>query len=259
ERLKKEGATVTLSFLSPGALFIKGVAVSTLPSYKEGLFYIQDEGAQLISYLLDPRPGETILDLCAAPGGKTTHLAERSGGKARIVATDASADRLATIQENLMRLQTPGVAVESLTNATASGRLHDRILIDAPCSAVGILRRIPEGKWKKPPSIVAEYARIQRTILETAVAHLKVGGRLVYATCSTEPEENEMQVAAFEAAHPELKREDPSGSLPEPARKYVRKDLNNRDYFTTCFNSDKMDQFFAVRWIKTSADRGPQK
>lgn len=247
-RLEAEGAIVTSSTLSPATLFVKGVSVSSLPSYREGLFYVQDEGAQLVSDLADPQAGESILDLCAAPGGKTVHLAELTKGRACVTATDISADRLGLIRENVERLQTPGISIESLAEATASDRRYDRILIDAPCSALGILRRIPEGKWRKKPSIIPAYAREQREILEQALKHLKVGGRLIYATCSTEPEENEEQAAAFEAAHPELRREDPRKSLPESAQKYV----DERNHFTTRFNSDKMDTFFAVRWMRTS-------
>jgi 16S rRNA (cytosine967-C5)-methyltransferase len=247
-RLEEEGAAVTPSALSPSTLFARGVPVASLSSYREGLFYVQDEGAQLISDLVDPQPGESILDLCAAPGGKTTHLSELTGGRARVTATDVRPARLDLVKENLTRLQTPGIEVGALADATAADRQYDRILIDAPCSALGILRRIPEGKWRKRPSIIDEYAREQRTILEQALDHLKVGGRLIYATCSTEPEENEEQAAAFESAHPELRREDPRGSLPEGARKYV----DERNHFTTRFNSDKMDTFFAVRWMKTS-------
>ncbi|MBI3802421.1 MAG: 16S rRNA (cytosine(967)-C(5))-methyltransferase RsmB [Nitrospirae bacterium] len=245
-RLQEEGATVSSAALLSDALFLKGVSVSSLRAYREGLFYVQDEGAQLISYLVDPQPGEEILDYCAAPGGKTSHLAELSGGKGRITATDLDRGRIALTRENLGRLQTPGVSVEPLDQATAANRRYDRILIDAPCSSLGILRRIPEGKWRKKPTIISDDVQEQRTILEGALPHLKVGGRLIYATCSTEPEENEAQAAAFEAAHPELTREDPRESLPAPARRYV--DAQNQ--FTTRFNSDKMDQFFAVRWVK---------
>jgi len=247
-RLKNEGATVAFSALSPAALFVRGTSVASLPSYQEGLFYVQDEGAQLISNLVDPQPGEQILDFCAAPGGKTTHLVELSKGRARVTATDLSGDRLELIRENTARLQSPGISVETLTEATAADRRYDRILIDAPCSALGILRRIPDGKWKKQPSIIEDEVKEQRKILEQARGHLKMGGRLIYATCSTEPEENEEQVAAFESAHPELRREDPRESLPDAARRYV----DARNQFTTRFNSDKMDQFFAVRWIRVS-------
>lgn len=232
--------------LSQEGLVVKGLSVVSLPAFNRGEFYIQDEGAQLIAYLVDPKPGERILDLCAAPGGKTSHLAELSGGKATIHATDIDSNRLRLLKENLDRLGTPGITVEALSSALSSDRLYDRILIDAPCSALGILRRIPEGKWWKEPSIINTNAVLQLEILESAFTHLKGDGHLVYVTCSTEVEENEEVVAAFSKQHPELVLEDPSSSLPLPARKYV----NEQAYFTTQVNSDKIDQFFAVRWIK---------
>ncbi|HLG21598.1 MAG TPA: 16S rRNA (cytosine(967)-C(5))-methyltransferase RsmB [Candidatus Manganitrophaceae bacterium] len=247
-RLEDEGASAALSPLSSEGLYLKRGAVGTLPSYQQGLFYIQDEGAQLISYLVDPRPGETLLDLCAAPGGKSTHLVELMKGKGEVVATDIDPERLNLIEENVRRLQTPGVSVEPLPDAAAPQRRYDRILIDAPCSALGILRRIPEGKWKKRPSIIPAYAKKQRELLEKGAPLLKKGGRLIYATCSTEPEENEEVVENFTLNHPEFKIEHPAESLPPAARKYV----DEKGYFTTLFNSDKMDQFFGVRWVRKS-------
>ena len=244
--LEAAGGMLETSALSPDGLILKGVSLRSLPAFQRGDFYIQDEGAQLLSYLLNPQAGETILDLCAAPGGKTSHLSELAEGKLTVIATDIHADRRALIQENIKRLETPGIQVETMDEALSPQRKYDRILIDAPCSALGILRRIPEGKWRKSPSIVASNASTQLEILEKAQPLLKIGGRLVYATCSTEPEENEAVVAAFMRAHPEMKLEDPSTALPPPARHYV----NEKGYFTSLFNSDKMDQFFAVRWIK---------
>ncbi|MEO2053811.1 MAG: 16S rRNA (cytosine(967)-C(5))-methyltransferase RsmB [Nitrospira sp.] len=248
KQLEEEGATVTPSAVSPVGIAISGVSLRSLPSYSQGRLYVQDEGAQLISNLVDPQNGDTILDVCAAPGGKTTHLAELMLGKGQVVATDIDPDRMALVRENIKRLQTPGVSAEAPEEAMAPEREYDRILVDAPCSALGILRRIPEGKWRKRPETIESYAKIQRAILEKAFHHLKVGGRLIYATCSTEPEENEEVVEAFFSLHPELKLEDPSEGLPPAARKY----LNEKRYFTTLFNSDRMDRFFAVRWIRTA-------
>jgi 16S rRNA (cytosine967-C5)-methyltransferase len=222
------------------------VSLRSLPSYGQGRFYVQDEGAQLISNLVDPQPGEIILDVCAAPGGKATHLAELMQGKGQIIASDIDPNRMALVRENIKRLQTSGVLAEAPEEAMATERQYDRILVDAPCSALGILRRIPEGKWQKKPEIIQYYVKVQREILEKTLHHLKVGGRLIYATCSTEPEENEEVVEAFSKAHPELKIEDPSEGFPLAARKY----LDEKRYFTTLFNSDRMDRFFAVRWIR---------
>lgn len=248
DQLKEEGANVTPTPVSPVGIAISGVSLRSLPSYRQGNFYVQDEGAQLISNLVDPQPGETILDACAAPGGKSTHMAELMQGKGQVVATDIDPERMALVRENIIRLQTPGVLTEKPEDAMAPQRQYDRILVDVPCSALGILRRIPEGKWRKRPEIIQSYVKIQREILEKTLHHLKVGGRLVYATCSTEPEENEEVVEAFSSTHPELKLEDLSESLPPAARKY----LSEKRYFTTLFNSDRMDRFFAVRWIRTA-------
>lgn len=246
EELLQAGGSAEATSFAPEGVILKGLSIRSLSAYREGRFYIQDEAAQLISHLVDPQPGETLLDLCAAPGGKTTHLAELMGGKATIVATDIDPERLVLVDENIQRLQTPGCRVEPIDIALAADRHYDRILVDAPCSALGILRRIPEGKWRKPPSIIGAYAERQRDLLEKAFQHLKAGGRLIYVTCSTEPEENEDRAAAFSNAHPEMEVEDPRPSLPPPARKFV----SAPGYFTTALNSDKMDRFFAVRWIK---------
>jgi len=244
--LEALGACVRPCTLSPDGLVLKGLSIRSLPAFDQGEFYVQDEGAQLISCLLAPRPGEAILDLCAAPGGKTSHLAELSGGKAEIIATDIRPERLALLRENIQRLGTPGVRVEAMSEALSARRQYDRILIDAPCSALGVLRRIPEGKWHKPPSIVSSMARTQLELLEKAWPLLKTGGRLLYATCSTEEEENEALSAVFMRRHPEMVLEDPSESLPRAARRYV----SRAGYFSSLPNSECMDHFFALRWLK---------
>lgn len=246
EELRAAEISAEPSPLSPSGVFVKGVSVVSLPSFQRGDFYIQDEGAQLTAYLVDPRPGERILDFCAAPGGKTSHLAELAGGKANITATDVHVDRLSLLIKNLNRLETPGVVVEETAAALGSDRLYDKILVDAPCSALGILRRIPEGKWFKKETIIASYACVQLELLEKVLPHLQPGGVLVYATCSTEPEENEAVVEAFSKKHPEIAIEAPSSRLPSAARHYV----NAQSYFTTAFNLDRMDGFFAVCWKK---------
>ena len=246
--LEAAGGRTEETACSPDGLYLKGLSLRTAAPFFGGRCYVQDEAAQLIAYLVDPRPGERILDLCAAPGGKATHLAERTGGKALVTAADSDPVRLEMMRGNIRRLQTPGIQVETADAALRPGRRYDRILVDAPCSGLGILRRIPEGKWRRRPERIAAYAERQRMLLERAVQHVKAGGRLVYATCSTEYEENEAVADAFSRAHPEMRLEDPAGSLPAPAGRYVTAD----GYFTTRFNSDKMDQFFAAKWIKQS-------
>jgi len=239
-----EGVTVQPTPHAPDGLYVSGVSVAALSAFNSGAFYAQDEGAQLISYLVDPQPGETILDFCAAPGGKTTHLAERMGGRGRVVATDVSQERCVRLRENVMRLGTPGVSVVSPEAALAG--YYDRILIDAPCSALGVLRRVPEGKWNKTEGLIADFAQTQIRILLQVAPRLRPGGRLVYATCSTEEEENARVVAALSAACPDMTLECPTESLPASARQFV----NARGFFTTAFNASKMDVFFAARWVK---------
>ncbi len=248
--LLAQGAAVEPASLSPDALMAGGLSVSGLAAFERGEFYVQDEGAQICAYLLDAKPGECILDLCAAPGGKTTHLAEITEGKAEILATDRSAARLVLLKENLKRLQSPNVKVVPLAEVLAEDRQYDRILVDAPCSALGILRRIPEGKWSKKAKMIQEYAKIQLEILNEALPRLKPGGCLLYLTCSTEREENEAVAETFSMQHAQMQREDLSEALPLAARKYV----DEAGCFTTAFNSDNMDRFFAVRWRKAGQD-----
>lgn len=244
--LIQEGGSVAATSLSPDALTVKGLSVASLATFERGEFYVQDEGAQLTAYLLGAKSGECILDFCAAPGGKTTHLAELTYGKAEIIATDSSAHRLLLLKENVSRLKSPNIKVVPLAEVLAEDRQYDRILVDAPCSALGILRRIPEGKWSKKAKMIQEYALIQLEILNEVLPLLKSGGHLLYITCSTEREENEAVVETFSLQHSEIQREDLSESLPVAARKYV----DASGCFTTAFNSDNMDRFFAVRWRK---------
>ncbi len=244
--IETEGGTVSKTQFSPAGLIVKGLSVTRLLSFKQGAFYIQDEAAQLAAHLVNPQAGEQILDVCAAPGGKTTHLAELSDGKAMVTATDLHEGRLALLKENIDRLGTPGIQIEKMESALSAERTYDKILVDAPCSALGILRRIPEGKYWKTSDSIKQAAVTQLEILENVLPHLKTGGYLIYMTCSTEPEENESVAETFLNRHPELCVEDPSGNLPGEARKHVQSEA----YFTTAFNSDKMDRFFGVRWLK---------
>jgi 16S rRNA (cytosine967-C5)-methyltransferase len=163
-----------------------------LPGYNEGLWSIQDEAAQHAAKLLNPQPGESILDLCAAPGGKSTHLAELSGDRAQITACDVSQARLDRIKQNTQRLQLNSI---QLCLITREGEgippvLFDAALVDVPCSNTGVLHRRPEARWRFNPDDLAELTALQTRLLITAAAHLRPGGRLLYSTCSLEPEEN---------------------------------------------------------------------
>lgn len=180
-------------------------AVSELPGFEQGWVTVQDASAQGCVDLLDPQDGEQILDLCAAPGGKTTHILE-AAPKAQVMAVDVDEQRLKRVKENLQRLQQHAEVRQGdgrTPREWCADRMFDRILLDAPCSATGVIRRHPDIKWLRRNSDIAELAALQQQILEAIWPHLKPGGVMLYATCSILPEENSQQIAAFIQRHPE--------------------------------------------------------
>jgi len=187
-------------------------------AFADGDFAVQDEASMLIARLLAPEAGSTIADVCAAPGTKTTHLAELMDNRGRIIALDREPTRLARVGEAAARLgisivETRAGAVEAL-----APELHaacDGVLVDAPCSNLGVVRRNPEVKWRRQPSDLAVASRRQSEILRAAATMVRPGGRLVYATCSLEPEENDAVARAFLAATPDF-RADPPDHFPLP-------------------------------------------
>jgi 16S rRNA (cytosine967-C5)-methyltransferase len=187
----------------------RGMRVEAVPGYAEGRFIVQDPGTAPPVSLMDLKPGMRVLDACAAPGGKTVQLAWRMDG-ARLVALDLYEDRLATLRENLARTRQAGVIVAqgNLSDDTAALRaahgLFDRILLDAPCSNTGVLRRRPDARWRWTTKRMKKLCETQAKLLESALVLLAPGGRIVYSTCSLEPEENRKQITAFRKAHPDI-------------------------------------------------------
>lgn len=183
------------------------VDVGAVPGFDQGAFSVQDEGAQLAAVLLDARPGDRVLDACAAPGGKTLHIAQRTP-EAEVTALDVDGRRCRRIRENLERAGvTEGVRVLEGDARRPDPELaadgYHRILVDAPCSATGILRRQPDVRILRRPGDVAKLASVQLELLEALWPLLRPGGRLVYCTCSVLPREGPMVVEAFLAGHPE--------------------------------------------------------
>jgi 16S rRNA (cytosine967-C5)-methyltransferase len=163
------------------------------PRFAEGLFTVQDETSMKVAPLLDPKPHERVLDLCAAPGGKTTHLAELMGGKGRVIAVDLP-DRIGLVAESARRLGLANIDCVAGDGATIAFREpFDAILIDAPCSNTGVLARRPDVRWRLKEKDIAGAAGLQRRLLANGARLLKPGGRLVYSTCSLEPEENRIE------------------------------------------------------------------
>jgi len=185
----------------------KAQPVHALPGFEAGHVSVQDAGAQWAARLLDARPGERVLDACAAPGGKTGHLLERAD--VDLVALDVDAARLARVAENLDRLHLSATLVEGdagRPDAWWDGRPFERILADVPCSASGVVRRNPDIKWLRRPEDIAQFAAQQAVMLEALWRLLAPGGTLLYATCSIFDEENDAQVRAFQARHPDAER-----------------------------------------------------
>ncbi len=246
--LESRGAETREARSSPAGIeILSSPGLRSLPSYDQGWFMVQDEAAQLIGFLLSPRPGERVLDACAAPGGKATHLAELMQNRGSVVALESDGERVARIVENSGRVGASIVVpVEGDARSFREGRF-DKILIDAPCSGLGVLRRHPDGRWNKKERTIAERAVIQKQILENCAGLLKPGGALVYATCTTEPEENEDVVADFLESHREFTVGDPRPFLPAPAGMLVDKS----GFFRTVPDEPLMDGFFGVRIEKT--------
>ncbi len=194
-----------LSDVCPDAIRLEqAVSVDRLPGFSDGDSSVQDVSAQLAATVLQPQAGDRILDACAAPGGKTCHLAELTNNKATIVALDNSADRMQRVSENLERLGatvTTLVADASEPDAWWDGEQFDRILLDAPCSATGVIRRHPDIRFLRRPSDIVELTQLQADILDSLWPMLKPGGHFLYATCSVLRAENQDVITAF------LKRE----------------------------------------------------
>jgi 16S rRNA (cytosine967-C5)-methyltransferase len=192
---------------APAAVQLERPAgVFSLPGFKEGRVSVQDAGAQLAASLLDARSGMRVLDACAAPGGKTGHILERTPDLGALLAVDIDSQRMGRIRDNLQRLGRRAQSVTADIRQPASfwdGKPFDRILLDAPCSSTGVIRRHPDIKLLRRASDIASLAETQLGLLQACFSMLAAGGRLLYCTCSVLPEENEGVVARFVAEEPE--------------------------------------------------------
>jgi len=195
--LEKDGLRVEPGRLLQSAFAVSGGSPARTETFRKGLISIQDEASQAISLLLDVHAGDLVLDLCAAPGGKTAPLVRAAGEKGIVVAADRHAHRLRAMRDQFTRLGLRNVRLVELdaTQPLPFDGKFQRILVDAPCSGTGTLARHPEIRWRLEPRQLAELHRLQVAMLASAAGQLAPGGRLVYSTCSIEPEENEAVVA----------------------------------------------------------------
>lgn len=243
---------------APGSIILPGHsgAVTTLPGFDKGLFQIQDEAAQLASLLLGPlRAGRNYLDGCAGLGGKSLHLAGLLEEKKRTLLTALEPDsrRFRLLRENLQRLGLlDRVTPIQTTLEDFSARTTERfagILVDAPCSGTGVIRRQPDIRWNRQADDLPRYRQKQLQLLEQAAALLDAGGSLVYTTCSLEPEENEEVVATFLDNHPQFRLRSCRDLLPDAARELV-----DREGFFRPTPADGIDGFFGARLVRGDGD-----
>jgi len=250
EKLRgKELKPLPTPFSEEGIVLQDPPPTSELPFLKEGLYIIQDEASQLITSVVDPKPGERILDACAAPGGKTTHMAQRMENRGEIHALDLSKGKLDLIEEICQRLGI-GIIRTVKGDAAASlplpkGLFFDRVLADVPCSGFGTLRKNPDLKWRREEKDIKRVSELQLSILGNVSAYVKEAGVLVYSTCTVFHEENEDVVEKFLNEHPEFYLDEMEKVLPGKLRLFVR-----NGYFKTFPPQDGMDGFFATRMIK---------
>jgi 16S rRNA (cytosine967-C5)-methyltransferase len=227
-----------------GIMILSHPPLEQLQSYTQGWFTVQDEAAMLCGYLLDPQPGERVLDACAAPGGKASHMAELMGDTGEVVCVDRSQPRLRLAAQNYRRLSlqsTRLVAADAISMGFRAA--FDRILVDAPCSGLGVLRRHPEAKWRKGPELIPQMVALQQAILHQVSRYLRPGGCLVYTTCSTEPEENRQVVESFLESHRDYRLEPVTPHLPPAARPFADAGV----WFQTWPGPQGMDGFFGAR------------
>ncbi len=250
--LKKEIPEATKTTFSPEGIILKGYQgrITDLKAFKVGWLQVQDEASQLVSYLVSPKPGERILDACAGVGGKTTHLGEIMRNTGRIYALDLYPWRLERLQENAKRLGITNIEIMAADATKAIEKLgikfFDRILIDAPCTGTGIIRRHPDIKWARSPKDLQIVPEKQLNLLLSLASLLKPGGIIVYATCSLEPEENENTVAKFLDVHKDFFIESAKKFLPKEAKELV----DEQGFMHTYPHKHNLDGFFAVRLRK---------
>lgn len=218
--------------------------ISQSEAFRQGLFSVQDESAGLPCLLLSPQPGERIIDLCAAPGGKTTFIGEMLKNTGEIVSVDKYESKLHLIKESCNRLGIRNVRFVADDGTSYHGQIADRVLVDAPCTGLGVLSKKPDIKWKREPEDIVGLNELQLQLLENAARLVKPGGVLVYSTCTIEPEENFDLVKKFIDLHPSFTIDDP--------KKFVSADLTSADsYVSTLPSLHRMDGSFAIRLTRT--------
>lgn len=239
DMLSGRGIAAEPTRFSPDGILLKNPLAYRDLSFIRGLFVVQDEASQLVTFLLDPKPGEKILDACAAPGGKTTHIAQMMNDSGKVIAVEKDAKRIARLRENINALGINSVKIINADINELDGLgLFDRVLVDAPCSATGVIRKNPDAKYRHKAKDLLDYRLRQTELLKTVSRFLKEDGRLVYSVCSTEPEEGEEVVNEFLKTTHDFRIIDTEVSF--------LKDFMDRGLLRTYPHKHNMDGFFGA-------------
>jgi len=252
--LAGEGITAETARFSPDGIILPNPAAGLreTAAFRNGLIRVQDEASQLVARLVAPRPSERVLDLCAGAGGKTLHIAALMENRGKITAVDFHPDKLRLLAAEAGRLG--ATIVETLPGDAARTPeafrgAFDGVLLDAPCSGLGTLRRNPEIRWRITPADLEKCSQIQKRLLRSAADCVKPGGRLVYTTCAVTAEENENVVGDFLAGHPEYTRISPDGIPPAL--------VDAHSFFRTFPHRHAMDGFFGAVFVRTGRTNAP--
>lgn len=247
EELANEKIEASAGRFAPEAVIIKNPSsVSKLETFKKGLFQVQDESSMLVARILDPKPGEMILDACSAPGGKATHIAQLMENSGVVIARDIHGHKLVLVEQSASRLGINIIKTElndaMIQDTAMIGRL-DRVLLDAPCTGLGIIRRKPDIKWTRESSDITEITGLQTKMIGIAAGYVKPGGILVYSTCTVLPEENRDMVKHFLQENREFYLDDILPYTPENLKNWVEE----KGMLQLYPNRDGTDGFFIAR------------
>lgn len=222
--LKKLNYKIQRSEYIAECLLIKGQPIIHQKIFKDGWVSLQDESSMLVANIIDPQPNDVVLDVCAAPGGKSMHIAEKLNNTGQVIACDIHEHKLNLIQENISRLNLTNMITKQYDAVTTSTNFNqqqfDVVLVDAPCSGLGVLRRKPEIKYSRSLEDIYTLSRLQLDILSSASKVVKIGGSLIYSTCTIDDEENTQVIAQFLQQYPNFKRQ----TLPVNYQKLINKD-----------------------------------
>lgn len=261
KQLQAAGVDFEISPLVPSCVVLNSKGrgrgnPSQLPGYADGKFSIQDDTAAFVSKVLSPEPGDLIIDLCAAPGGKALYLGELMGNKGRIIAVDTRAKRLELLKTNRRRLGVMNIEIVEADGTKFEFQPQaDRVLVDAPCSGTGVLNRRADLRHRRLEEDIESLARLQYDLLANAQRLLKPGGVMVYATCTVEPEENEQVVSKFLANHPDFKLDVLTPFFPqELVEKHQLQEALKTGQIQILPTISGLSGFFIARLVKAAAD-----